>query len=125
MTKRECFEAIREYVKDTEYVEFIDQEIAAIDARAEKERERRAAKRAEGDALKDAIKAAIDEVNEPITAEEIADRLVEDYPGVTKAKVTYRASALVKDGEIDKCDVKIDKRKVVAYAPAGSVETEE
>ena len=125
MTKRETFEAIKEYVKGTEYEEFLNDEIAAIDARAEKEKARRAAKKAEGDALRDAIKAVIDEAEEPITAGEIAEKLVEDYPEVTKAKVTYRASALAKENEIDKCEIKIDKRKVVGYAPAGTVATEE
>ena len=45
-----------------------------------------------------------------------------DFPEVTKAKVTYRASALAKDGEVDKTKIDEDGRKVVAYAPAGTVE---
>lgn len=107
-----------------EYVEFLQGEIAALDKRAEKEKERRAAKKAEGDELKDAIAEAIEA--EPKTAEAIAEELADEYPEITKAKVTYRASQLVKDGEIYKTQVKTeDGRKIVAYtteAPAEDAE---
>lgn len=129
MTKKDVWAEIRDTLVDNfeegdvaAYVEFIDKEIAAIDARAEKEKARRAAKKAEGDALKDAVKAAIENADGPITAAAIADELLEEYPEVTKAKVTYRASALAKDGEVDKTKIDEDGRKVVAYAPAGTVE---
>jgi ABC-type Fe3+/spermidine/putrescine transport system ATPase subunit len=106
------------------YVAFLEGEVAALDKRAEKEKERRAAKKAENDELKDAVKAAIGA--EAVTAQEIADALVENFEDVTKAKVTYRASQLVKDGEIYKVTVKTeDGRKVVAYtteAPAEDAE---
>lgn len=131
MTKKETLEAIKATLTENfeaadvaEYVEFIDAEVAVLDKRAEKERERRAAKKVEGDGLKGAIKAVIDGAEEPITAEDIADKIAEDFPEVTKAKVTYRASALAKDGEVDKTKVTVDGRKIVAYAPAGTVETD-
>lgn len=107
-----------------EYVDFLQGEIAALDKRAEKEKERRAAKKAEGDDLKDAIAEAIEA--EPKTAEALAEELADEYPEITKAKVTYRASQLVKDGEIYKTQIKTeDGRKVVAYtteAPAEDAE---
>ena len=120
VTKTEMFEGIKATLIENfgdevqEYVEFLDKEIAAIKARAEKEKARRAAKKAEGDELKYAVKEAIGA--DPITAGEIADALAEDFPEVTKAKVTYRASALVKDGEVYKVQIKTeDGKKVVAY----------
>ena len=121
VTKTEMFEGIKATLTDNfdaeavqEYVEFLDKEIAAIKARAEKEKARRAAKKAEGDELKDAVAEAIGA--EPITAQEIADALADEFPEVTKAKVTYRAGQLVKDGAIFKVQVKTeDNRKVVAY----------
>lgn len=121
VTKTEMLEGIKATLTDNfdaedvqEYVEFLDKEIAAIKARAEKEKARRAAKKAEGDELKDAVKEAIGA--DPITAGEIAEALAEDFPEVTKAKVTYRASALVKDGEVYKVQIKTeDGKKVVAY----------
>lgn len=121
ITKTKMFEGIKATLTDNfemdevqEYVEFLDKEIAAIAARAEKEKARRAAKKAEGDELKDAVKGAIGA--EPTTADEIAEKLIEEFPEVTKAKVTYRASALVKDGEIFKVTIKTeDGKKAVAY----------
>lgn len=97
-----------------EYVEFLEGEIATLEKRAAKEKERRAAKQAEGDELKDAVKNAINA--EPKTAQEIADALADEFEDITKAKVTYRATKLVKEGEIFKVQIKTeDGRKVMAY----------
>lgn len=107
-----------------DYVEFLNGEIEALDKRAAKEKERRAAKKADGDELQEAVKAAIGA--EPITAAAIAEGLIEEYPDVTKAKVTYRATQLVKAGEIYKVQIKNeDGKKIVAYtneAPAEDAE---
>lgn len=106
-----------------EYVDFLEGEIKALDARAEKEKARRAAKKAEGDDLRDAVANAIGA--DPITAEDIAEGLVDEFPEVTKAKVTYRASQLAKDGVIYKVQVKTeDGRKVVAYTTEAPAEAE-
>ena len=103
-----------------EYVEFLQGEIAILDKRAEKEKERRAEKKAEGDELGVAVKDAI--VAEPKTAEAIAEELAEKFEDVTKAKVTYRASQLVKAGEVFKTQIKTeDGRKVVAYTSEAPV----
>lgn len=106
-----------------EYVDFLQGEIDALDARAKKEKARRAAKKAEGDDLRDAVANAIGA--DPITAEDIAEGLVDEFPEVTKAKVTYRASQLAKDGVIYKVQVKTeDGRKVVAYTTEAPAEAE-
>ena len=106
-----------------EYIEFLQGEIAALDVRAEKEKARRAAKKAEGDDLKDAVAEAIEA--EPKTAEAIAEELIDAFPELTKAKVTYRASQLVKDGAIFKVQIKTeDGRKVVAYTTEPPAEAE-
>ena len=106
-----------------EYVDFLQGEIDALDARAEKEKARRAAKKAEGDDLKDAVAEAIEA--EPKTAEAIAEELIDAFPELTKAKVTYRASQLVKDGTIFKVQIKTeDGRKVVAYTTEAPAEAE-
>lgn len=122
VTKKEMFEGIKailtenfEAAEVAEYVEFIDKEVGAIDARAEKEKTRRAEKKAEGDALGDAVKAAIEGAEEPITAEGIVDTIIVDFPEATVAKVRYRASKLVKDEVVTKTELKVDGRKVVAY----------
>lgn len=106
-----------------EYIDFLEGEIKALDARAEKEKARRAAKKAEGDDLRDAVANVIGA--DPITAEDIAEGLVDEFPEVTKAKVTYRASQLAKDGVIYKVQVKTeDGRKVVAYTTEAPAEAE-
>ena len=122
VTKKEMFEGIKailtenfEAAEVAEYVEFIDKEVGAIDARAEKEKTRRAEKKAEGDALGDAVKAAIEGAEEPITAEGIVDKVIEEFPEATVAKVRYRASNLVKNEVVTKTELKVDGRKVVAY----------
>ena len=122
VTKKEMFEGLKailtenfEAAEVAEYVEFIDKEVGAIDARAEKEKTRRAEKKAEGDALGDAVKAAIEGAEEPITAEGIVDKVIEEFPEATVAKVRYRASNLVKNEVVTKTELKIDGRKVVAY----------
>ncbi len=129
MTKKEMYEGIKAVLvakggdEVTEYVEFIDKEVAAIEARAEKEKARRAEKKAEGDVLKDAVMAQIGA--EAVTAEQVADALIEEYPDVTKAKVTYRATQLVKDGAIYKVHIKTeDGRKIVAYTTEAPAEEE-
>ena len=123
VTKKEMFEGLKailtenfEAVEVADYVEFIDKEVGAIDARAEKEKTRRAEKKAEGDALGDAVKAAIEGAEEPITAEGIVDKVIEEFPEATVAKVRYRASKLVKDEVVTKTELKVDGRKVVAYS---------
>lgn len=119
VTKKDMFNGIIATLTENfgdevqEYVEFLNGEVAALDARAAKEKERRAAKKAEGDELKDAVAAAIGE--EPKTGDDIAAELIADFPEVTKAKVTNRASQLVKDGIVFKVQVNVDGRKVVGY----------
>ena len=128
-TRREYFEEIKTIVaNDEDLVAFVDGEIAKIDNRTAKEKEKRAEKRAQGDELTAAVKAfVIENEGTPVTAQEIADHVAGE--DVTKAKVIYRATQLVKAGEIFKVTVKVeDGRKVVAYtaeAPAAETEADE
>lgn len=118
-TKREYFEEIKNELAGIEgageYVEFLDAEIAKYDAKAEKDKAKRAEKKAEGDALKDAIKGILEDAEEPITANALAEAVANEFPEATKAKVVYRVNALVKEGIAEKETIKIDKAKVVAY----------
>lgn len=119
-TKREYFEEIKNYLMDNaedagEYVDFLEAEIEKYDAKAEREKAKRAEKKAEGDALKDAIKDILAGADEPITAGALTALVAEDFPEATKAKVVYRVNALVKEGLAEKEIIKIDKAKAVAY----------
>ena len=118
MTKREAFEGIREILVNREdadeFVAFIDGEIGKLDARAEKERAKREEKKAIGDELKNMVYAVIEAADGPVTIDEILAQV----EGATRAKVAYRAGVLVKEGRVEKVEVKIEKRKVVAYQVA-------
>lgn len=124
VTAREMLVGIRATLADNfaaedvqEYLDFIDKEIATKDERAKKDKEKRAEKKAAGDALQAAVKDVVLAADGAITAQAIADKLLDEFEDVTKAKVTYRANQLVKAGEIFKVNVKNEEgKKVVAYA---------
>ena len=136
ITKREMFEAIKglaesgalhmvdfnEAISDEAVAEFCANEIALLDKKAVKAKERAAQKRAEGDELTDAVRAAMStEDFEPIA--EIAARI--EGEDVTVAKVTYRLTQLVKNGEAEKQELTIPggegqkARKVQGYKLIG------
>ena len=116
MTKRNVYEAMINYattgvmsydgneVTAEALAAFAENEIALLDKKAAKAKERAATKKAEGDELTDAVRAALStEEFEPIA--EIAARI--EGEDVTVAKVTYRLTQLVKNGEAESTDVKI------------------
>lgn len=136
ITKREMFEAIKgiaesgalhmfdfnENISDEAVAEFCANEIALLDKKAVKAKERAATKRAEGDELTDAVRAAMStETFEPIA--DIAARI--EGEDVTVSKVTYRLGQLVKNGEAEKTQIEIagdegqKKRKIMAYKLLG------
>jgi hypothetical protein len=113
ITKREMFEAIKvgrttgEWtVSETEVTEFCENEIALLDKKAAKAKERQAEKKAAGDELADAVRAAL--TNEFAVIADIAAKVAETYgEDATIARVTYRLTQLVKNGEAENGDVKI------------------
>lgn len=118
ITKKEHFETLRALVvglDDNQYdnlVEFIDNEIALLDKRSTKAKEKAAEKKAEGDELRKAILNVLS--NEVQTV----DQIVAQVPGeeVSKQKVVARLTQLVKSGEAMKDTIKVDKKKVSVYA---------
>jgi chromosome segregation ATPase len=136
ITKREMYEALVNYantgvmafaaeegdvVVSTEALAaFAENEIALLDAKAAKAKERAAVKRAEGDALTDAVREALTE--EAATIADIAARI--EGEDVTIGKVQFRLNQLAKNGEAVKGEITIPAtegskaRKVVSYAKA-------
>ena len=127
ITKREMYEAIIEMVNGgemkydaTEFVAFCENEIALLDKKAVKAKERAAVKRAEGDELTAAVEAVLGDEFEVIA--DIAARV--EGEDVTVAKVTYRLGQLVKAGKAEKTEMTLagkegqKARKVVAYKRA-------
>lgn len=136
ITKREMFEAIKglaesgalhmqdfnEAISDSAVAEFCENEIALLDKKAVKAKERAASKRAEGDELTAVVRQVMStEEFEPIA--EIAARI--EGEDVTVAKVTYRLTQLVKNGEAEKQELTIPggegvkARKVQGYKLIG------
>ena len=138
MTKRNVYEALINYANNgvmayagdegdvavtaEALAAFAENEIALLDKKALKAKERAATKRAEGDELTGAVRAAMStEDFEPIA--EIAARI--EGEDVTVAKVTYRLTQLVKNGEAEKQELTIPgaegqkARKVQGYKLIG------
>ena len=114
ITKKEMFEAIKvgcttgEWtVSDVEIAEFCENEIALLDKKAAKAKERQAAKKAEGDELTDIVKSVLTDEFQ-VTAD-IAKAVLEATGNEenTIHKISYRLGQLVKNGEAESTDVKI------------------
>ncbi len=113
ITKKEMFEAIKvgcttgEWtVSDVEIAEFCENEIALLDKKAAKAKERQAAKKAEGDELTDIVKSVMSTDEFEVIAD-IAAKVAEIDAESTIHKVTYRLGQLVKNGLAESTDVKI------------------
>lgn len=126
ITKREMFEAIKESFEtgsckfDADIVmAFCDKEIAALDTKAVKAKERAAAKKAEADVLMDQVRDVL--TGEFQTIADIAAAVAEVNADATVARVTYRLTKLVESGYVEKTDVTVPgvdggkNRKVKAF----------
>ena len=112
ITKREMFEAIKTgcttgewTVSDTEVAEFCENEIALLDKKAAKAKERQAEKKAAGDELTDVIKSVMSKEKFEVIAD-IAAKVAKIVEDSTVAKVTYRLGQLERNGEAENTDVK-------------------
>lgn len=116
MTKRDYYNMIKaELANKAEIVAFCDKEIAALDNKAKKAKERAAKKADAGDELRDAVLNVLGD--EFMTVKEICEALGEN---VSPNKVSYRANALVEANLAEKGEVTIKEegtraRKLVAF----------
>ena len=126
ITKREMYEAIKETFETgsckfdaATVTAFCDKEIAALDAKAAKAKERAAAKKAEADVLMGQVEDALTDEFQVIA--DIAAAVAEVNADATVSKVTYRLCKLVEAGAAEKTQVTIPAtetskaRKVQAY----------
>ena len=126
ITKREMFEAIKETFEtgsckyDAAVVTaFCDKEIASLDAKAAKAKERAAAKKAEADVLMGQVEAAL--TDEFQTIADVAAAVATVNEDATTSKVQYRLGKLVESGVATKEQITIPAtettkaRKVMAY----------
>lgn len=126
ITKREMYEAIKETFETgsckfdaATVVAFCEKEIASLDSKAAKAKERAAAKKAEADVLMDQVASVLTDEFQVIA--DIAAGVAELNDDATVSKVTYRLSKLVEAGKAEKTQVTIPAsegskaRKVQAY----------
>lgn len=102
ITKVEKLNMIKEVLIEVEgtemLVEFVDEQIEQIQAKAEKAKQRAAEKRAEGDALRNTIQSLM--TNEWQSIDDIFNQI--DDEEVTRSKITARLTQLIKAGIIEK-----------------------
>lgn len=113
ITKKEYFGMLKDLVNESdvenkgELIYFIESQIASIETKAAKAKERAEAKKAEGDELRETVKSIL--TNEFQDAETIT-ALINDEE-VTKNKVIARLTQLVNLGEVEKTDIKNESGK--------------
>lgn len=137
ITKKQMFEGMIAYFEgaDTEltemqFVEFCKGQIADLDKKAAKAKERAAAKKAEGDELQELVESVLTEDLQTIA--DITTAVLQNLPedaDVSGAKVTARLKKLVDAGVAVKEQVTVEidgkKSKKMAYAIAGVVAEED
>ena len=112
ITKRDMFEAIKETFETgackfdaATVIAFCDKEIASLDTKAVKAKERAAARKAEADVLMDQVRDAL--TDEFRTIADIAADVAEVNADATISKITYRVTIPATEGS--------KARKVQAY----------
>jgi len=120
-TQVQMFDEIRGYLINQgapyEFVEFLDGRISLLTAQAEKAKERKSKKEKPEDKMLAAVEAQLGEKLK--TGEEITEALVEEFPEVSKAKVTARLTTLVHNGVAGKIQVAVGGgKRIMAYALA-------
>ena len=126
ITKREMYEAIKETFETgsckfdaATVVAFCEKEIASLDSKAAKAKERAAAKKADGDELTELVASALTDEFQVIA--DIAAAVAETNADATVSKVTYRLGKLVEAGKAEKTQITIPggegvkARKVQTY----------
>lgn len=128
VTKKEWYAEIRKIVEAADVenkdgaLEFIDNQVKLLEAKAAKAQENAAKKKADGDALREAVYTVL--TTELQTIDQITEQV--DGEDVTKAKVTARLTQLVKAEMAVKDTVKTeDGRKVTAYKVVEATEEAE
>lgn len=129
-TKKQMFEGLIAYfhgedveIENEDFVEFCQNQIADLDKKAAKAKERAAAKRAESDELTDLVYSVL--TDEYQTIADITVVVAETVPDVSASKVTARLTKLFNAGSIEKEQISVEdsegkKRKCMGYRLAGA-----
>lgn len=129
-TKRDFYEAIikametgETNVEPAKIVEFCENEIALLDKKADKAKERAAAKKAEVDELMEKVYAVLSDT-EFMTRNAVMDALGDMPEDVSIAKVGARLTKLVNNQTVEKSELTVanaegKKSKVMGYRKLG------
>ena len=130
LTKKEYFTGLIAYfrgedveIENEDFVEFCQDQIADLDKKAAKAKERAAAKKAESDELTDLVYSVL--TDEYQTIADITVIVAETVPDVSASKVTARLTKLFNTGSIEKEQISVEdsegkKRKCMGYRLAGA-----
>lgn len=122
MTKKEILNALMDGTLDREtLVAYCEKELASLEHKAEKAKERAAAKREAGDELQNLVTSVL--TPDFASRDDITARVQEIDPEATVGKVGYRLTALVKAGVAQKAEAMVadaegKNKKVTVYALA-------
>ena len=130
LTKKEYFTGLIAYfrgedveIENEDFIEFCQDQIADLDKKAAKAKERAAAKKAESDELTDLVYSVL--TDEYQTIADITVIVAETVPDVSASKVTARLTKLFNAGSIEKEQISVEdsegkKRKCMGYRLAGA-----
>ena len=125
LTKKEYFTGLIAYfrgedveIENEDFIEFCQDQIADLDKKAAKAKERAAAKKAESDELTDLVYSVL--TDEYQTIADITVVVAETVPDVSASKITARLTKLFNAGVIEKEQISVEdsegkKRKCMAY----------
>ena len=125
LTKKQMFEGMIAHfngedveIENEAFVAFCQDQIADLDKKAAKAKERAAAKKAESDELTDLVHSVL--TDEYQTIADITVVVAETVPDVSASKITARLTKLFNAGAIEKEQISVEdsegkKRKCMAY----------
>ena len=122
MTRKEIFTALLDGTLDHDtLVEFCTKELASLDHKADKAKERAAAKREAGDELQTVVQSVL--TADFASREEITAKVQEIVADATIGKVGYRLTQLIKAGVAQKAEATAEdaegkKKRITVYALA-------
>ena len=128
VTKKMKFESMIAYFQgeeteltEADFIQFCQEQIADLDKKAAKAKERAAAKKAEADELTETVFGVLTDEYQTIAqiTEAVVAQLGEEGAEITAAKVTARLTKLIKTGDVAKEQVTVEiegkKSKKMGY----------
>lgn len=94
-------------ITNDEIIEFAENEIALLDKRGEKAKERAAKKKTEADPIKEAVLAILANAEDFMTANDVKDQIEDE--DITKSKISNRLTQLFNAGIVEKAEVSVVK----------------